>query len=57
MARLTQEELARFHDGELSAVQAARVEAALDVVEVLTAPPGEVRVIENAFQLPDDYSY
>jgi len=28
-----------------------------DVVEVLTAPPGEVRVIENAFQLPDDYSY
>ncbi|MFA7342692.1 MAG: YraN family protein [Terrimicrobiaceae bacterium] len=28
-----------------------------DVVEVLTAPPGEVRIIENAFQLPDDYSY
>ncbi len=28
-----------------------------DVVEVLTAPPGEVRVIENAFQLPDSYSY
>ena len=28
-----------------------------DVVEVLTAPPGEVRVIENAFQLPDNYSY
>jgi len=28
-----------------------------DVVEVLTAPPGEVRIIENAFQLPDNYSY
>lgn len=28
-----------------------------DVVEVLADPPGEVRVIENAFQLPDDYSY
>ncbi len=28
-----------------------------DVVEVLTGPSGEVRVIENAFQLPDNYSY
>lgn len=28
-----------------------------DVVEVLTEPPGEIRIIENAFQLPDDYSY
>jgi putative endonuclease len=28
-----------------------------DVVEVLTGPPVEVRVIENAFQLPDNYSY
>ena len=28
-----------------------------DVVEVLTTPPGEVRIIENAFQLPDNYSY
>lgn len=28
-----------------------------DVVEVLTGPPIEVRIIENAFQLPDDYSY
>ncbi|MFZ4774829.1 MAG: YraN family protein [Terrimicrobiaceae bacterium] len=28
-----------------------------DVVEVLTGPAGEVRIIENAFQLPDDYAY
>lgn len=28
-----------------------------DVVEVLTGAPGEVRIIENAFQLPDDYSH
>ena len=28
-----------------------------DVVEVLTGTPPEVRIIENAFQLPDDYSY
>lgn len=28
-----------------------------DIVEVVTSPPVEVRIIENAFQLPDDYSY
>jgi len=28
-----------------------------DVVEVLTGPEGGVRIIENAFQLPDNYSY
>lgn len=28
-----------------------------DVVEVLDPPSGEIRIIENAFQLPDDYSY
>ena len=28
-----------------------------DVVEVLTTPPAEVRILENAFQLPDDYAY
>lgn len=27
-----------------------------DVVEVITDPP-EVRILENAFQLPDDYGY
>ena len=24
---------------------------------LFVAPPGEVRIIENAFQLPDNYSY
>lgn len=28
-----------------------------DVIEVVTGPPAEVRHIENAFQLPDSYSY
>lgn len=28
-----------------------------DIVEVVTFPSAEVRIIENAFQLPDDYSY
>jgi len=28
-----------------------------DVVEVISPPSGEVRIIENAFQLPDDFSY
>ena len=28
-----------------------------DVVEVISGPHGEIRIIENAFQLPDDYAY
>jgi len=28
-----------------------------DVVEVVTFPDVEIRIIENAFQLPDSYSY
>ncbi|MEI6070544.1 MAG: YraN family protein [Verrucomicrobiae bacterium] len=28
-----------------------------DVVEVVTFPDREIRIIENAFQLPDNYSY
>lgn len=28
-----------------------------DIVEVVTSSNPEIRIIENAFQLPDDYSY
>lgn len=28
-----------------------------DIVEVIASPEQEVRIIENAFQLPDNYSY
>ncbi len=28
-----------------------------DVVEIVTFPDWEIRIIENAFQLPDNYSY
>jgi hypothetical protein len=28
-----------------------------DVVEVVTSKPIAIRLIENAFQLPEDYSY